>query len=83
MNSSGSPTLAKGGSGDVLSGVIGAFLARGLSPLDSASLGAYVHGKAGEFCAEDISLGEEGALARDIANKVAYAIEWGKDNGRI
>ena len=83
VNSSGSPALAKGGSGDVLSGVIGAFLARGLSPLDSASLGAYVHGKAGEFCAEDISLGEEGALARDIANKVAYAIEWGKDNGRI
>lgn len=83
VNSSGSPALSKGGSGDVLSGVIGALLARGLSPLDAAALGAYVHGKAGEFAAEDIRLGEEGVMARDIANYVSYAIEWGKDNGRI
>ena len=83
INSSGSPALAKGGSGDVLAGVIGAFLSRGLSPVHAAALGSYVHGKAGEFCAEDVSLGEEGTLARDIANKVAYAIEWGKDHGRI
>lgn len=83
INSSGSPALAKGGSGDVLSGVIGAFLARGLSPINAAALGAYIHGKAGELCAEDTDVGEEGALARDIANRVAYAIEWGKDYGRI
>ncbi len=82
INSSGSPALAKGGSGDVLSGVIAAFLARGLNALDAAALGAYVHGKAGEFAAEKM-LGEEGVLARDIADHVAYAIEWGKDNGCI
>ncbi len=77
VNSSGSSALAKGGSGDVLAGVIAAFLARGLNALDAAALGAYVHGKAGEFAAEKM-LGEEGVLARDIADHVAYAIEWGK-----
>ena len=42
----GSPALATGGTGDVLSGVIGAFIARGLEPADAAALGAHVHGRA-------------------------------------
>jgi hydroxyethylthiazole kinase-like uncharacterized protein yjeF len=44
---SGTPTLATAGSGDVLSGVIGATIARGHDPLDAAALGAHVHGRAG------------------------------------
>ena len=43
---SGSPRLATAGSGDVLAGVIGAFLARGLDGIDAAALGAHVHGAA-------------------------------------
>jgi ADP-dependent NAD(P)H-hydrate dehydratase / NAD(P)H-hydrate epimerase len=45
----GTPRLATAGTGDVLSGVIGAFLARGLPPLEAASLGAHVHGKAAQL----------------------------------
>jgi NAD(P)H-hydrate epimerase len=44
---SGTPTLATAGSGDVLSGVIGATIARGHDPLEAAALGAHVHGRAG------------------------------------
>ncbi len=48
---SGSPALATAGTGDVLSGVIGALLAAGLEPLEAAALGAYWHGRAGEAAA--------------------------------
>jgi hydroxyethylthiazole kinase-like uncharacterized protein yjeF len=44
---SGTPTLATAGSGDVLSGVIGATIARGHDPLEGAALGAHLHGRAG------------------------------------
>ena len=48
LNSSGSPALGIAGSGDVLTGVIGALLAQGLSAFDAAALGVWLHGKAGE-----------------------------------
>ena len=48
---SGNPGLATGGSGDVLSGLIGAFLARGMDGADAATLGAYVLGRAAELAA--------------------------------
>jgi ADP-dependent NAD(P)H-hydrate dehydratase / NAD(P)H-hydrate epimerase len=63
INPSGGPALAAGGSGDVLSGVIGALLAQGLPPLDAAALGAYLHGRAGE-----------GALMGRLASEVADGI---------
>jgi len=59
------PALATAGSGDVLSGVIGAYLAAGLSPLDAAGCGVAVHGAAG-LLAED-RIGLAGVMARDIA----------------
>ena len=46
---SGNPGLATGGSGDVLSGFVGAFLARGLAPPDAAALGAHTLGRAAEI----------------------------------
>ena len=52
VNTSGSPALAKGGSGDVLCGVIAALLAQGAEPFSAASGGVYVHGRAGELAAE-------------------------------
>jgi ADP-dependent NAD(P)H-hydrate dehydratase / NAD(P)H-hydrate epimerase len=44
FSASGSPALATAGTGDVLSGVIGAFLAQGLDPLRAAAFGAHAHG---------------------------------------
>lgn len=46
LSGAGSPRLATAGTGDVLSGVIGAFLARGMAPLEGAALAAHVHGRA-------------------------------------
>jgi ADP-dependent NAD(P)H-hydrate dehydratase / NAD(P)H-hydrate epimerase len=43
----GDPRLATAGTGDVLSGIIGAFLARGVPPLEAAATAAFVHGRAG------------------------------------
>ena len=43
----GDPRLATAGTGDVLSGIIGAFLARGMPALEAAAVGAFVHGRGG------------------------------------
>ncbi len=50
---SGNPALATGGSGDLLAGFIGAFLAQGLDPLDAAALGAQVLGRSAELASEE------------------------------
>ena len=49
INSTGNPSLASGGTGDVLTGIIGGFLAQGLTPWDAARLGAYLHGLAADY----------------------------------
>jgi ADP-dependent NAD(P)H-hydrate dehydratase / NAD(P)H-hydrate epimerase len=58
------PALASGGTGDVLSGVIGALLAQGLSPGPAARLGVYLHGTAGDMVRDRI--GDAGLLASDL-----------------
>jgi len=68
----GTPALATAGSGDVLSGAIGAFLAAGLDAVTAAGCGVAVHGAAG-LLAED-RLGRAGTMARDIANLLPAAI---------
>lgn len=57
---SGDERLATAGSGDVLAGIIGAFLARGVAPHEAAAAAAYVHGAAGSSCPA------EGTIARDV-----------------
>ena len=52
VNPTGGPGLASGGAGDVLTGVIGAFLAQGLPGLEAAAAGAYLHGRAAELAGE-------------------------------
>ena len=52
VNSTGTKALATGGSGDVLSGIIGGLLAQGMEPLEAARLGVFLHGKAGDKAAE-------------------------------
>src|SRR5262245_4100615 len=62
------PALASGGTGDVLSGVIGALLAQGLEPGPAARLGVYLHGTAGDIVRE--RLGDAGLLASDLPDAV-------------
>lgn len=64
INTTGNPGMAVGGSGDLLAGVITAFLGQGLSPLEAAACGAWVHGAAGDLCAREI--GEYGMLPTDM-----------------
>ena len=68
-----SPALATAGSGDVLAGATGAFLAAGLSPLDAATCAVAVHGAAGLIAEQRI--GRAGVIARDIANLLPEAME--------
>ena len=59
----GNPGMASGGMGDVLSGVIGSFMAQGLEPLEAAALGVCLHGAAADLAAED---GQRGLAATDL-----------------
>ena len=59
----GNPGMSSGGMGDVLSGVIGAMLAQGLSLFDAASVAVYLHASAADLAAKD---GEKGLLASDL-----------------
>jgi NAD(P)H-hydrate epimerase len=77
VNPTGTPALATAGTGDVLSGVIGALLGRKLSPFDAARVGAYVHGLAGELAADEI--GEEGILAGDLLPRLPLAFRRVRD----
>jgi len=64
FNSTGNPGMAKGGSGDVLTGIITGLLAQGYSSLHAALIGVYMHGFAGDN-AKDIK-GETGMIASDL-----------------
>ena len=64
FNATGNPGMATGGTGDALTGIVGALLARGLSGFDAARLGTYVHGAAGDLVAA--RFGEDGLLAGDL-----------------
>jgi NAD(P)H-hydrate epimerase len=63
INSTGNPALASGGTGDVLTGLIGGFLAQRLTPWDAARLGVYLHGLAADYLAGDL---ERGLIAGDL-----------------
>jgi len=62
----GGPNLATGGTGDVLTGIIAALLASGLSPFDAAGLGAWWHGATADFLA--MRGRDFGLLAREFAD---------------
>jgi NAD(P)H-hydrate repair Nnr-like enzyme with NAD(P)H-hydrate dehydratase domain len=61
----GNPGMATGGMGDVLSGVVGTFLAQGMDPYEAAACAATLHAEAGDICAE--SIGPIGYSPRDLA----------------
>ena len=75
VNSTGNAGMATAGTGDALTGAIGAFLARGLDGWDAARLGVYVHGDAGDRARRQ--LGQESMIASDlIANLPAPSRRW-------
>ena len=65
-NHTGNPGMAVGGCGDVLSGIIVSLCGQGIDPLEAAACGAWLHGAAGDRCAQD--LGQYGMLPTDMLN---------------
>ena len=63
-NHTGNPGMATGGSGDVLAGIIVSLLGQGIPPLEAAACSAWLHGAAGDICAEEI--GQYGMLPSDM-----------------
>ncbi len=72
VNESGSPAMAKGGSGDVLSGVIAGLIAIGMDEEDAAVYGVYVHGLAGETAEKE--KGVHSVLASEIADSIGRVL---------
>jgi ADP-dependent NAD(P)H-hydrate dehydratase / NAD(P)H-hydrate epimerase len=73
FNSTGNAGMAKGGSGDVLSGIITGLLAQGYTPLQSCVMGVYLHGLAGDIAAAKFS--QQAMLASDIVECLGEAFK--------
>lgn len=73
INPTGNSALAKAGSGDVLTGIISGFCAQGVSPLNAACLGVYLHGLTGDLAAKELS--EYSVLASDLLDYIPKAIK--------
>ena len=71
LNPTGNPGMASGGTGDVLTGVLGAFLARRLEPAAAAQAAVYLHGSAGDIAAARV--GQESLVAGDVIETLPEA----------
>jgi len=74
INSTGNPGMAKGGMGDALTGIIGALVAQGLSPLDATQAGVFLHGRAGDLAAE--RFGQSALLTTDLIAHLSGAFQF-------
>jgi len=72
FNPVGDDALASGGSGDVLTGLIGGLLAQGMVAVEAALLGAYLHGLGGRIASRRI--GRRSVLARELADAAGLAL---------
>lgn len=73
INTTGNSSMAKGGSGDVLAGIIGAMLAQGLTPVEAAVFGVYFHGLCGDIACRERD--EYSAVPSDIIDKIPDAFK--------
>ena len=73
INKTGNSSLAKAGSGDVLTGVISGFAAQGYTLFQSAVLGVYLHGLCGEIASQDLT--EYSVLASDLLKYIPFGIK--------
>ena len=71
-NPFGNAGMAKGGSGDVLSGIILSLLGQGVPPFDAAACGAYIHSRAGDLCAA--RLGQYGMTPTDLLDEIPQVL---------
>lgn len=76
VNMAGGPSMAKGGSGDVLTGVIAGLLCSGMSPIGAAAMGVFVHSAAGDITAGE--MGDHSPMARDILEALPKVLKNGK-----
>ena len=74
VNSTGSVALATAGTGDVLSGVIGALLSRGMDAYEAARAGAWVHGRTAELWIEETGWPAESMIATDLLDYLPVAL---------
>ena len=72
-NTTGTPGMAKGGSGDALTGIITALAAQGLAPYEAAATGVYIHGYAGQLAEEEF--GQYGMTGLDMAQLTGKAMK--------
>ena len=72
INANGNPGMATAGSGDILTGIIGALLAQGYDSRTSAVLGVFIHGAAGDMAA--VAHGSYGMVAGDIVENIGQVI---------
>jgi NAD(P)H-hydrate epimerase len=68
INPTGNPGMAVGGSGDVLAGILVSLLGQGIDPLQAAACAAWLHGAAGDRCAE--KMGQYGMLPSDMIAQI-------------
>lgn len=68
LNETGNPGMAVGGSGDILAGILVSLLGQGLKPIEAAACAAWIHGAAGDLCAEEI--GQYGMLPTDMLTRI-------------
>lgn len=73
INPTGNPGMAVGGSGDVLAGVLVSLLGQGIAPLKAAACAAWLHGAAGDRCAE--KMGQYGMLPTDMLQEIPYLMK--------
>lgn len=71
LNRTGNAAMTVGGTGDVLTGIVGCLLAKGMDPFHAACLAAFVNGTAGDIAFQDRGYG---LLATDVASRIPYVL---------
>ena len=73
VNTTGNAGMAKGGSGDILSGMLLSLLGQGMAPFEACCAAVWLHGRAGDLAAAD--KGERGMIPGDLLEQIPYAMK--------